>query len=671
MPGSPYAVRDYWSVNPLLGAGNTAASGSSEFATFVQQMDGIGVSVMMDATFNHSAPDAVFGQGGADLFGLDANAKIRDVRPQWFSKTGDYSSPATSGTEIAVAPDRSDFGKWNDVREFYFGNYDALVKNANTAERQNFLLERDEFAGHTTATRELWEYFAYYPLYWLAKTGCPAGTPPEQSYKGIDGMRCDFAQGLPSRFWEYCINKTRTVKWDFLFMAESLDGYRTVNGSNRHGVGYRSARQFDILNENIVFYWRDQFFAYPANGAGSAGTANPTTYPTFAAYDNRRNAYDNVVLLNNLTSHDEVFPSNDPYSIVQAYAQVSALDGIPMIFYGQEAGAKNDFATYAFSGVADSNNNWDHYELNFGKSIPNFKTFNAMTKVWQNRDWDLQALYGRINNARKNSPALRSQNVYFLSRTDTGSYDPDIFAVAKYQEAGVSAAWQDVVFVFVNNNYTASSNRWGTFNVNAVTVGGANRFGIIPAHTYNLVNLTGTNPAAHVWGSDVTGSALVASGITVGLTEPATGGGQLQFLKLIDTSESSAGQVNDYADPDFDGDGLPNAWETAHGLNPQVNDAAADKDGDGQTNWQEFIAGTDPASGASRLAVTSGAFSGANFDLTWASAPGADYEIQASDDLATWDSLTPLITADGVQTTLQLAIPPGTPKTFFRVGVKR
>src|SRR2546430_1691450 len=83
----------------------------------------------------------------------------------------------------------------------------------------------------------------------------------------------------PSQFWEYSINKTRQVKWDFLFMAESLDGFRTVNGSNRHGVGYRSARQFDILNENIIYYWRDQFFAYPANGAGSAGTANPTTNP--------------------------------------------------------------------------------------------------------------------------------------------------------------------------------------------------------------------------------------------------------------------------------------------------------------------------------------------------------------------------------------------------------
>lgn len=50
------------------------------------------------------------------------------------------------------------------------------------------------------------------------------------------------------------------------------------------------------------------------------------------------------------------------------------------------------------------------------------------------------------------------------------------------------------------------------------------------------------------------------------------------------------------ADPD--GDGLPSAWETAHGLNPNSaagNDGAAgDPDADGSSNLQEFQRGTDP-----------------------------------------------------------------------------
>jgi hypothetical protein len=40
---------------------------------------------------------------------------------------------------------------------------------------------------------------------------------------------------------------------------------------------------------------------------------------------------------------------------------------------------------------------------------------------------------------------------------------------------------------------------------------------------------------------------------------------------------------------------MPDVWEKQHGLNPLVNDASLDKDGDGYTNLQEYKAGTDPA----------------------------------------------------------------------------
>ena len=52
---------------------------------------------------------------------------------------------------------------------------------------------------------------------------------------------------------------------------------------------------------------------------------------------------------------------------------------------------------------------------------------------------------------------------------------------------------------------------------------------------------------------------------------------------------------------DTDGDGLPDGWEQAHSLNPQFNDANEDPDHDGLTNFQEFIAGTDPRNPADAL----------------------------------------------------------------------
>jgi len=46
--------------------------------------------------------------------------------------------------------------------------------------------------------------------------------------------------------------------------------------------------------------------------------------------------------------------------------------------------------------------------------------------------------------------------------------------------------------------------------------------------------------------------------------------------------------------PDTDGDGMPDVWENAHGLNYLVNDAAADPDGDGRSNLNEYNSDTNP-----------------------------------------------------------------------------
>ena len=96
---------------------------------------------------------------------------------------------------------------------------------------------------------------------------------------------------------------------------------------------------------------------------------------------------------------------------------------------------------------------------------------------------------------------------------------------------------------------------------------------------------------------------------TVAIGTPTTGqsGGRIPdgSSSLSSALLPTPAAANAFPVSDTDSDGIPDAWETANGLNPNDSlDAALDADGDGQSNRAEYLAGTNPQSGASRLAAS-------------------------------------------------------------------
>ena len=54
-------------------------------------------------------------------------------------------------------------------------------------------------------------------------------------------------------------------------------------------------------------------------------------------------------------------------------------------------------------------------------------------------------------------------------------------------------------------------------------------------------------------------------------------------------------------DPDDDNEGMPDVWEEqSAGLDPLVNDAVGDLDGEGYSNLKEYQGGSDPSDPQSR-----------------------------------------------------------------------
>jgi uncharacterized repeat protein (TIGR01451 family) len=91
--------------------------------------------------------------------------------------------------------------------------------------------------------------------------------------------------------------------------------------------------------------------------------------------------------------------------------------------------------------------------------------------------------------------------------------------------------------------------------------------------------------------------------------------------------------VPNFADPDDDGDGMPDEWELQYGLNPtNAADAAISSDGDPFTNLEEYIADTDPTDPESFLRIQS--ISGSPISISFLSSTGRVYTVEYTGDPA-------------------------------------
>lgn len=477
LPGSPYSVRDYFSINPWLADNGEKARAKELFVEVVDQAAAHGLDVFLDIAFNHAGRDIIFGAGGVEL-GLcapdEADAWIREARSRWCTRGSEfrdggviphYREQANNGFECAVwAPgDRLNEHIWDDANvDWFFGDYSALGPKYSMwpyDERGSAEDERDLYYTDLSANADVaavWAWFAHILPFWIRATGGK-----------LAGVRADFAQGLPNQLWEFMINKTRQVRWDFVFLAEVLDP---------DAIQYRLNKVFDVLTTLDHHLYRKTELR-----TGELVGSLEREAKMFGG---------DALVMHNGTSHDES-GNPDRWAMVARYAIAAAVHGVPMIFMGQPLGVAN--------------------------KLPFREQWSSMYEAWSADDAErarVAEMYRRINVAREGSAELRSASRYFLELAG-GGFHGEIFAVAKWVSRG---AVDSVVLVFIN--LSASGTNAGTFRLpSAIRLAGA----------YQAKNLVADDPNASIWAAAKTAAELYASGVYVRFSMP----NEVQYLVLI------------------------------------------------------------------------------------------------------------------------------------------
>jgi len=213
--GSPYAVRDYYDVDPDLAV--DVKHRMAEFEALVERTHKKGLKVIIDFVPNHVArqyqskakPKGVrdFGEGD------DVHVAFSPANDYYYVPGKDFVTPAPKSNQQtlltalqqekyvespAKATGNNVFSEKPSVDDWYETiklNYGVDYQNGS---KQYF-----------TPTPEVWTKMRDILVYW--------------THKGVDGFRCDMAEMVPLQFWSWVIPEVKKANKNLIFIGEAYD----------------------------------------------------------------------------------------------------------------------------------------------------------------------------------------------------------------------------------------------------------------------------------------------------------------------------------------------------------------------------------------------------------------------------------------------------------------
>ena len=375
--GSPYAIKDYYDVDPDLA--EDVPNRMGEWEALIARTHKAGLKVVMDFVPNHVARE----------YHSDAKPKgVRDLgeddHPEWaFSPRNNFSYLPGE----AFAPSFQ-IGDYSEFPAKVTGNDCFSAHPGLNDWYETVKLNYGEFyrGGHEkqfNPTPDTWLKMRDILLFWAAKD--------------VDGFRCDMAEMVPVEFWEWVIPQVKKQRPDILFIAEVYNPslYR------RH----LERGHFDYLYDKVGMY--DYLRGVTSRSFAAEGISH-----CWQSTDDIRDR-----MLYFLENHDEQRIASgfycgrgicaEPAMIVAATLGTNPV----MVYSGQELG-ENGMDVEGFSGMDGRTTIFDYWGVRSLQAWSNGGKWDGAKLDDEQRE--LREFYRRLLNIATKEKAVAQGNMYDL-----------------------------------------------------------------------------------------------------------------------------------------------------------------------------------------------------------------------------------------------------------------
>ncbi len=390
--GSPYAIKDYYDIDPDLAV--DVPRRMKEFEALVRRTHKAGLKFIMDFVPNHVArqyhsdarPSRVKDLGETDdpsvAFSPGNNFYYVLGQPlhTGFDSQKSANTPYKEYPAKATGNDR--FDAWPGVNDWYETvklNYGVDYVGGRTA--------------HFDPLPDTWKKMTDILLFWAKK--------------GVDAFRCDMAEMVPCEFWAYAISRVKEKYPAVRFIAEVYNPGQYRDYIRRGG--------FDYLYDKVGLY--DTLRAVVCHQAPASSITG-----CWQSTDDIRQH-----MLNFLENHDEQRIASDFFAgsarkALPALVVSACMDTNPLMIYaGQELGERG-MDSEGFSGCDGRTTIFDYW------SVESLRKIRAGEMYFTPDERELYAYYNKVVSLCNGSAALREGAFYDLMYANydrQGGFNPD------------------------------------------------------------------------------------------------------------------------------------------------------------------------------------------------------------------------------------------------------